>query len=439
MKALIQLLAVAMITLLWVQGVIAQNSSARMAPSPDEDGVIGAHNNRNFGSEKESPAIRMLLMRSIDVVNRNIDLTAFQAALSELLELQRRPNLAPFEKAVLVQLTGYVYAQMGKTDLAIEAYEEILADEELPHPMHQGALYTLAHLYTEKQEFDKTIELMLEWFQYEQEPIAESYMLLGSSLASLARYEEALPWTERAIEKSVRPFQAWYEITYSIYVELEQYDKAIAMLKVMLEHWTRNSEYWEALAGLYQQTGDERAAFDTTMAAYINGMLTNAPDILMLVDMSYYYETPFVAGSILENEMIAGVIPENLDTLNSLIDIWIAAREYGRAVAMIDKIVAYTDGGPYYMRAARLNIQSGNWTGAATSVEKALAAGVDDPVLALVVLGTSYSELDEYEKSIAAFRRVAETGDEEERRNAENWIEFVEETRAYRSVISSTQ
>lgn len=410
-----------------------------MAPSPDEDGVIGAHNNRSLGSAKESPSIRMLLMLRIDMVNRYIDQNALQAAMDELLELQRRAGLAPFEEAVLLQLTGYVYAGMGKPDLAIEAYEQILAGEELPQPMHQGALYTLAHLYAEKQAFEKTIELMLEWFQYEQEPIAESYMLLGSSLASLARYEEALPWTERAIEKSVRPFQAWYEITYSIYVELEQYDKAIAMLKVMLKHWTRNPEYWEALAGLYQQTNDERAAFDTTMTAYINGMLTDTLDILALVDMSHHYETPFVAGSILENEMIAGVVPETLDTLNSLIDIWIAAREYDRAVATIDKIVAYTDGGPYYMRAARLNIQSGNWTGAATSVEKALAAGVDDPVQALVVLGTAYSELGEYEKSIAAFRRVVETGSEEERGNAENWIEFVEETRAYRSVISSTQ
>jgi len=412
------------------QAAGAQDISARTAPSPDEDGVIGAFKSRQVGADRTASGIGMLLIQRIEVVNEYIDQNAFQSALDELLALERRPNLSPFEAAVITELKGFVYASMGKTDFAIEAYEEALEGEELPHPMHQGALYTLAHLYSSERDFDKSVELMLEWFRYEQQPFAEAYMFLGSALAALERYEQALPWMERAIEISIRPVESWYQVTYSLYVQLEQYDKAVPMLKTMLEYWSRVPQYWEALASVYQQTGEDRAAFDTTMTAYVNGMLTTPDRLLGLVEMALHHNVPFTAGSILENEMNAGIVPETEANLNLLIDSWTMAREYDRAIAAIDRVVRQADAGPHHFRAAVLQLQSGNWSGAAASAEKALAAGQENPERALVVAGTAWSELGEFDKAIAAFRKIRETGNEQERRNAERWITFVEESRS---------
>ncbi len=59
----------------------------------------------------------------------------------------------------------------------------------------------------------------------------------------------------------------------SLQFQLEKYEDAIATLKVMVRHWTKIPAYWEQLAGAYLEVGDDRAALDTTMIAYINGMV----------------------------------------------------------------------------------------------------------------------------------------------------------------------
>ena len=116
-------------------------------------------------------------------------------------------------------------------------------------------------------------------------------------------------------------------------------------------------------------------------------------------------------------------------TLVALMDVWIAAREYEKAIAVIDKIADFADPAFYYMRAAQLYVQSGSFEGAAESAEKALDAGIDDRVNALVVAGSAYTELGEWDKAIGAFQRVAEIGDDNEQDNARNWIRFAEESR----------
>ncbi len=413
--------------------VVRAQTQADPSSGAIEDIVAGQ---RNVGTSKTVPALGLLLIQRIDVVNDLIDQNALQTALKELKELEQRPGLSPFEEAVIMEMLAFVYGSMGETDLAIEYYEKVLEEEEIPPPMHQGALYTLAHMYSEKEDFEKSIELIWEWFSYEKEPFAEAFMFMGSCHAALENYEEALPWMERAIEDSVRPIEGWYNVTVSLYLTLEKFDKAIPMLKTMLKHWTQRPHYWDSLASAYQVTSDEAAAYDTTMTAYANGMLTDPEKILALVEMSYYNDVPFTAGSILENEMIAGVVPETEMNLQVLIEIWIAAREYDRAIAAIDRIVNYTDAGPYYMRAARLYGQSGGWVGAAESAEKALDAGVENRVQALVVAGSAYSELLKYEEAIEAFRTIIEIGGKEERKNAANWIEFIEETWQYQAQIS---
>lgn len=412
--------------------LLAAQESSRTAPNADPDGIMDVHGSRNLGADREAPVIGLMLIQRIDKVNRLIDQNAFRTAATELEELTNLPRLSPLEIAVIDELTGFVYGQMNETGLAIEHYQRALESKALPTPMHQGAQYSLAHLHAANSDYVSAIELMVDWFQFQPDPFAESFMFMGSNYAALEQYADSLPWVERAIERAERPIEDWYQITYSIHIELGRYDKAIAMLKTMLRYWSQVPEYWEALAALYQETGENKAAHDTKMTAYINGMLRTEQSILSLVDMSLIYDTPFAAGTILENEMFAGVVAEREQTLVILVDIWIAAREYDKAIAAIDKLAAYTNPGPNYMRAAQLYVQSGDFAGAAASAEKALAADIDDRIAALVVAGSAFAELGEWDKSIAAFREVANIGNDDERDNAGNWIRYVEESRQLR-------
>ena len=407
----------------------------------DDDILIDKVTENREAGERTTPVIGGALQTRFEVVNELIDQNNLQAALDELktLESQSKLRTGPFGEAVIFMMIGFVNGSLENLDEAIKYYEKALATEELPGPMHQGSLFSLAHIHAAKQEFEKALELMRELFLYEENPFASAYMFMGSCYAALERYDNALPFLERAIEEADRPIESWYQMTLSIQLSLGKFERALSTIKTMLEHWTRSPQYWEALVSVYQELGDEPAAFDALMTAYINGMVTRPDQIMLLAQMSVYNDVPFTAGSILENEMLAGVVPETEETLTVLIDTWIVAREYERAIAAVDRIVAYSDAGPHYLRAARLYFQAANWEGAAMSAEKALSTELENPVQALMVAGSAYSEMNEYEKALGAFTKVLAIGTEKERASAESWINYVEESRLNRDVLSAAQ
>jgi hypothetical protein len=101
------------------------------------------------------------------------------------------------------------------------------------------------------------------------------------------------------------------------------------------------------------QLDDEKAALDVMMTAYNNSLVTDPQRLLALVGLNVAHDTPFTAGSILENEMIAGVVPEDLENLNILLQIWLNAREYAHAIATLEKIFAIENDGSWLLRAER--------------------------------------------------------------------------------------
>ena len=122
-----------------------------------------------------------------------------------------------------------------------------------------------------------------------------------------------------------------------------------------------------------------------------------------------------------------GTVEEKKRTLDILLQSWIAAREYDRAVAAIDRLVPYAEDGQYFLQAAGIYNETGKWQKVADNAVKALDAGLDEPVQALMLAGTAYSELDRFEEALTSFRRVREIGNTSERGTAGSWISFVEE------------
>ncbi len=394
--------------------------------------------------QPERVSIGYQLHNRLEAINTMIYEEKYREALDDIrealddIESRVEKKHTDFVKAALYQMMGYVHGIMANVDLSIESFEKALATEALLPQEHQGVLYALANQYASKEDFEKAIELMSNWFAYERNPSAAAFMFTGDCFSALEQYEDALPFVVRAIELSNRPIESWYRMAVSLQFELEKYEDAIATLKIMLAYWTRIPEYWEQLAGAYLEIGEDQAALDTTMVAYTNGMVRMPQRILSLVELNLAHGIPLTAGEILEKEMTAGVIPETERNLSILIQIWIGAREYDRAIAAIDKIVKISDAGDYYMQAAQLSVQVGDWTKAADSAKKALDAGAER-VNSLMMIGTAYAEQGMYEQAIGAFENAREIGDDKERENAELWIEFVAEARDYQALLSATQ
>jgi len=371
----------------------------------------------------------------IETVGKLIDEENYDRALIEMQLLENR-SLNKYERAAVWQMTGFVHGMTGNTALAIEYSEKALAAQTLPQFAHQGVLYSLASLYSAEENYERSIEVLQLWFQYEEEPFADAYMLMGSWHAALSQYEEALPFIEKAISLTKIPAENWYALEVDILFVLENYAAAVPVLKLMLSYWPRRSRYWNMLAGAYLQMDDEKAALDVMMTAYNNSLVTDPQRILGIVGLNMAYETPFAAASILENEMISGVVPENVANLKNLLQIWLSAREYVRAVATIEKLVALENDGSYLLQAAKIQVKTGDWRGVASSAVRAIDAGVDNPVSALLLQGMAQAELGEFDEALVLFQKVAAAGDEEEQESASAWIRYVEEELDYQQQLA---
>ncbi len=346
------------------------------------------------------------------------------------LETQR---LSKYEKAIVQQTFGFVYAQQGDEAQAIRRFEQSLALKSLPAIAHQGMLYSLAGLYAAEGQYLKSIETAREWFRYEENPNPEAYMLIGSSFTELERYDDALPYVLKAIEKSEKPRENWHMLALAIYFQNEQFREAAGLLVTMLQYWPDKARYWEMLAGSYLELEDDKRALDTMMLSYTNGMLTNPTRILAVAQLNMMHDMPYTAGSILDEEIAKGALESDEKNLKLLLQAWLSAREYDRAVDVINRLEPFAEDGEYFLRAAQIYNETGAWEKVVDNASKALDAGLENPEDALLLAGSAYTELDRFDDATRVFGRVRSMGDKDDRRNAESWIAFIDEMRALRN------
>ena len=349
-------------------------------------------------------------------------------ALVAVGKLENR-SLSKYEKALVQQTFGFIYAQKGDEKQAIQRFEQCLELNSLPGSAHQGMLYSLAGLYAAQEEYLKSIETAREWFRYEKEPSPDAYMLIGSAFAQLERFDDALPYVLKAIDKADEPRENWYMLALAIHFEKERFRAAADTLVIMLQHWPEKPRYWDMLAGSYLELEDDKRALDTMMVSYANGMLTNPVRIRAVVQLGMMRDMPYTAGVILDKEITKGTLEADEENLKVLLQAWLSSHEFDRAVEVINRLEPYADDGEYFLQAAQIYNETGDWEKVVENSTKALEGGLKKPENALMLAGTAYTELDRYDEATRAFLRVRETGDSSARRNAESWIAFVDEQR----------
>ena len=366
------------------------------------------------------------IYRRLGAVHELLGVNNYQKALTDLEKLAKVP-MNRHEESLVQQTFGFVYIQLDRPQDALKAFEKSLEIGMLPGDVIQGLRYSLAGLYTAEGQYQKAIDTMRLWFQYEEDPKAEAYMMIASSFAELEKLESALPYVQKAISKAEKPNENWYMLELAIHVEANRYREGAGVLRRMLAIWPERPRLWDMLASINLELGNDREALDVMMVAYNSGFLDEESKILPVVQLNMLLEIPHVAGRILETELANGNVEENKKNLDTLLSAWIDAREYDKAVAVIDKLGAMTGDGKYFMQKASIHNELGNWEQAASSARQAIDAGVEEPTDAYMLAGTAYAEMERFQDAINAFRSAKQSGDAQERANADSWIAFVEE------------
>ena len=380
-------------------------------------------------AEREEPSASMseTFYRRLSRAHELLDEDNLNEAL-ELMDRMRPDRIAEYEAAQLYQTYGFIYSQLEREEEAFAAFEQCLELDALPTFVQQGIVYSVAGYYAGQERFAESNNTLLRWFEYEAEPIADAYILMGANFAQREMMREALPYVARANQLAKKPNENWRNLQLAIHVELGQFPQAIDLLKDNIGIWPDNLRFYLVMSSLYMELDNDEGALAALAIPWYRGILEKEVDIINLVRLNLFLESPARAGEVLSKAMEMGYVEENSENLRILLNSWTMAREMELAVEAIDKLAQISEDGEYYHRKAMLLNETGDWEGVVESCRLAVEkGGLERPGEVWVLQGVALAELGRFDEAIEAFENAKRVGTDNIRRNSNAWIDYVKD------------
>jgi len=123
----------------------------------------------------------------------------------ERLRGVRTTQAKSYEKALVLQTYGYLYAGKGRYREAIDAFLQCLALDALPQSATKGVLYALAELQVATSDHRQAVVTLEKWLALEKRPKPEAHALAGWAYGQLERYDRAIEHLNKAIAAAESP------------------------------------------------------------------------------------------------------------------------------------------------------------------------------------------------------------------------------------------
>ncbi|HEX7047563.1 MAG TPA: tetratricopeptide repeat protein [Gammaproteobacteria bacterium] len=386
-----------------------------------------AAQDNNNNEENTSTFMSPQTYRRITQATEDMNAGKYDEALAELRDLAGDVADSPYELAVTLQTTAYVFINQENYEQAAVYLKRALDQDALPAEPEQGVIYALAQIYGVLGQPEKTIELMTGWLKTAEDPPPDAYITLANAYYTMERYREAYPAVKKALSLMDEPQEQWLKLALGIQYELEKYREAANTLEILVANWPDEKQYWRQLSGIYIELGEDQKALATMALAYEHNALKDEEEFLNLARLYMLNEVPYPGASLLEDMLAQEKVERSQENYELLAQAWVQAREYEKAIEALKKAAEYAEDGSLYIRAAQLEMSLANWEGATTAVQKALEKGgldSEETGNAWLLLGTAAAEQDDFETAIKAFEEAR--GYPETRENATQWLAFVQ-------------
>jgi tetratricopeptide (TPR) repeat protein len=376
-----------------------------------------------------------------------------QIVLSILTELRNdMANLKSYDRSVMWNAWAFVYFQDGDYPKAMDAYSRLINEPEVTIGLRVQALLSLAQLNLLQENYEKGIELILQWMSEVETVTAQSYSLLGQAYYQTGNFKKALSSMETAVtmaeEEGYKPRENWYVIMAASIGEMkeeigekESLLRQIDIYEILVNLFPKK-QYFIQLGGGYGQLGRERDYMITLKAAYQKDFLNRESEYLALTQLLLLNQNPYWAAEVFENgqkkmitivdekteeEKIVPVVKDTEKNLKLLADAWRMAQEIDRAIPILEKAAKMSKDGESYVLLGNLYLSEDRLEEAASAINKGLEKGKIKKLSPVyLTLGQVYFELQEFENAKKNFRIAARDKDKKIKQQANNWIKYTE-------------
>ena len=343
----------------------------------------------------------------------------FATAGNKLNQLKSMP-LNCYEEGAVLKLSAYINIERGDRKAAVNDLLAALNKGYIAKQDTAQTYYNIAQIYLQDEDINKSLEYMQKWQQAGGKPDRTQKWQLAVLYQRVDNFKEAIKWAELVkTEDGSKYDQQLYDLLIFLYNQADDKAKLASILEEVVAHNPTERKYWDAIAGNYYASNEERRAFEVQKAMYLAGMLKTEDEIMRIVNFYNRFNVPFQAAKILEKEMNAGRVSKNLDHLELLANLYQVAREHDKAIPVIRAAADAGGGGAMYERLGRSYADLQKWKEAEDALQKALSmGGVKDPGNAWVQIGQSRYERGDRAGAREAFRKAGN-------RAGSSWIDFM--------------
>lgn len=378
------------------------------------------------------------------------DMETVKSILTELLN--NRENLKSYDRSVMWNAWAYVYMEEKKYIQAMDAYTRLINEPEVTIGLRVGALLSLAQLNMVQENYDKGIELILQWMSEVEKVTAQSYSLLGQAYFQTGDYNKSLSAMETAVsmaeEEGYKPRENWYVILAACIGELkkdigekESLLRQIGIYEILVNLYPKKL-YFIQLGGSYGQLGREKDYMITLKTAYQKDFLDKESEYLALSQLLLLNKNPYWAAEVLvsgqkkmvtivddktKEEKIVPVVKDTEKNLKLLADSWRMAQEIDKAIPVLEKAAKISKDGKSYVLLGNLYLSEDRVDKAVEAIKKGLEKGKITKLSEVyLTLGQAYFELQKFDEAKKNFRIAARDKEKKIKTQANNWIKYTE-------------
>tara|TARA_E500000178_G_scaffold16489_1_gene15816 strand:+ start:16204 stop:17421 length:1218 start_codon:yes stop_codon:yes gene_type:complete len=386
----------------------------------------------SFAASASEDSISQFTYGYLKRVNDFLSEGDYENAEKELSIISKRYflNEQSYERSLINQLWGNLYATIGDYQKAIDSYEASLRFRKIPLITNLQVRANLAQCYFQIKDFDKVIETLLTYKniaeQRGQEFSPQNMILLGIAYYYLENFEEAYNYISAANDNSLKYKEDWLKYELALAVKLNKINDAIDVGQILVYINPDKKEYWKQVSGLYYTQAKDSESLAGLELAFDNQLLEENKEYQDLARYYLYKGLPQKAVKVLIDGLNKQKLDENKENLELIADSFFIARDRKNGIIYLEKSLGLEPDPDVAFKIARFGFEDENWNLANKFFNKALQMGWDKtPGRIELLLGITQYELGNLQKSLSFFNIAKE--EEDTKTAAEGWISYIDE------------
>ncbi len=378
--------------------------------------------------KREAPQIDAATGKRLNEAIEAVNAEKFNDAKAALAKLNME-KLSPYEKSRVEQMLASIASSENDYAGASRHLQAAVATGGMTDEEILSARYQIAQLFMVQEKWREGADALKQWFALTPTPNSGAYYLLAIAYYRLDDHKSAMEPAQKAVDMAEKPQVNWIELVLALRLEREEYDKALPMLKHLVQLAPEKRANWIQLSAVYRQLEKYEEALAVAQLTHMAGMFESESDLKSLSDLQAFTGVPFRAAKLLEEEIKKGRVTPDVKTLEKVSYMWIAARSYDRAMGPLSKAASLHNTGDLYVRIAEIKVRDEKWKDAAEAMRSAFAKGnLKDPGNGQLLMGISLLRQKEVKEARAAF--VKATQFPKVSTQAKSWIAHIDSTQS---------